>query len=335
MKPVLALAFLVALAAAGAAVSEPAPPPPPGPTGVIRVWGAPAMAPLLEAWSRGFRRAHPEVRVVSHLTGSDVGLGALYTGQADVALVGREAREMEVKAFQWVYGYPPTSLAVARGSADRPGNSPALAILVSRQNPIAKISLADLRRLFVSTDDLAARHTWGELGLTGAWARRPIHLYMPDAESGSGRFFRHAVLDDSTHLDWPALREFGPSPSRAGRPDRMWRGIADALARDPGGLAVGLAPRPGSPLKALPLAARADGPYRSPDRASVGSGDYALARKTYAYVNRPKGSVPLRSDVAAFLDYALSPAGQQALGGPTGYLPLPAAERAKSQEALR
>lgn len=335
MKPALALAVLVALAAVRAAVCEPLPPPPPGQTGVVRVWGAPAMAPVLEAWSRGFRRKHPDVRVVSHLTGSDVALGALYSGQADVALVGREARDMEVKAFQWVYGYPPTSLAVARGSADRPGRSPALAILVSRQNPIAKISLADLKRLFLTADDLAAPHTWGELGLTGAWARWPIHLYMPDAESGSGRFFRHAALDDSTHLDWPALSEFEQSPRPARPPSQMWREIADALARDAGGLAVGIAPRPGGPLKALPLAAQADGPYRSPDRDSVGSGEYALARKAYAYINRSAGPAPVRSDVAAFLDYALSPAGQQALGGPTGYLPLPAAERARSQEALR
>ncbi|MDE2486074.1 MAG: hypothetical protein KGO51_01635, partial [Alphaproteobacteria bacterium] len=167
---------LLALALVTPPMARAAPPPPPsaGPAGVVRVWGNPGMAAALSRWTKDFHRIHPKIRIEAHLTGSDVAFAALYCGRADIALVGREAQEeTEAKAFQWVYGYPPTRVPVARGSFDQAGRSPALAVLVSRGNPLGRISLDQLRKLFVASSDANARHTWGELGATGAWARRP------------------------------------------------------------------------------------------------------------------------------------------------------------------
>src|SRR5207244_5111836 len=94
--------------------------------GVIRIWGNPEMKPLLERWERGFHRSHPQVRIESHLTGSDLGMAGLYTAQADIALLGREATGNEVKAFEWIYRYRPTAGEVATGRLDQHGRTPAL-----------------------------------------------------------------------------------------------------------------------------------------------------------------------------------------------------------------
>lgn len=313
---VAALALAMPLAARAASL----PPPPAGPPGVIRVWGNPGFAPALARWTHAFRRTHPNTRIEAHLTGSDVAFAALYSGRADIALVGREAQdETEAKAFQWVYGYPPTAVPVARGSLSDPGRSPALAVLVSRGNPIGQITFDELRKLFVANSDAAARHTWGELGATGAWASRPIHLYAPGAESGSGRFFRHAVLGDADNLAWPALHEFDTPVGRSPHDGRMWKRIAAAAAHDPDGLAISLAPTAGAPVKAL--AVSKEGPASALTQANVAEGRYPLARTAYAYVNRsPDG--PGRADVAEFLSYVTGPAGQARLGSATGYLPL-------------
>src|SRR5690606_27349021 len=107
----------------------------------------------------------------------------LYTGQADIVLMGREATESEVKAFEWVNRYRPTAVPILRGSLDRAGQAPALVVFVHRDNPIAAISLEELDGIFgtarengwrdgqpVATAARGAerdiRH-WGQLGLEG------------------------------------------------------------------------------------------------------------------------------------------------------------------------
>ncbi|HEV7139097.1 MAG TPA: substrate-binding domain-containing protein [Steroidobacteraceae bacterium] len=81
--------------------------------GMIRVWGNPAFQALARRWAKRFRASHPKVRVAWHLTGSDVGMAGLYTGEADVALLGRPATDSELQAFEWVFRRPPTCIEMA------------------------------------------------------------------------------------------------------------------------------------------------------------------------------------------------------------------------------
>lgn len=307
------------------------PPPVPHQTGVVRIWGAAQMAPLAQRWAAGLRAQRPDLRVETYLTGSDVALAGLYTGKVDIALVGRDATEVEVKAFEWIYRYRPTGVVILHGGIDRPGRSPALAILTHRSNPLSQISLDQLRAVFGA--DGAPVRTWGQLGLKGAWAARPIHLYAPDMESGSGRFFRHVVLADSSKLNWDALREFAEPVGGPGHVDQAARRIAAAVARDPQGLGIGLSPAASQPIKALAVARAADGPYFRATPTTVVSRAYPLSRDVNAYFNRAPGSAA-DPGVKAFLDYVLSPAGQAELAKARGYLPLSADDQSRSRAAL-
>lgn len=323
-----ALAGLFApLAAAAASL----PPPPAHQTGVVRIWGTAQMAPLAQRWATGLRAQRPDLRVETHLTGSDVALAGLYTGKVDIALVGRDATEVEVKAFEWIYSYRPTGVVILHGGVDQPGRSPALAVLTHRSNPLSQISLDQLRAVFGA--DGAQMRTWGQLGLKGAWATRPIHLYAPDMESGSGRFFRHVVLADTNKLNWNALREFAEPVGGPGHVDQAARRIAAAVARDPLGLGIGLSPKASQPIKALAVARAADGPYFRATPGTVVSRAYPLARDVNAYFNRAPGAAA-DPGVKAFLDYVLSPAGQAELAKVGGYLPLSADDQSHSRNAL-
>ena len=311
---------LLKLESGEGAAAKPAPPVAQPDT--IRIWGNPEMLPVAERWAAGFRKRHPEARVELRMTGSDVGMAGLYTSVADVALLGRDATASEVKAFEWVFRYKPARAQIMTGSLDRPGRSPALVAFVHRDNPLAKVSLAQLDALFSAERlrgaDRAIR-TWGDLGLGGEWVGKPINLYTFDTETGTGRFFRNAVLKDSRKLHWERLAEFKDSPSRRDATHDAYRKILEALARDPHGLAIASGPAAGE-VKALALAG--DGAEDiAATRANLVARRYPLTRAAYAYYNRRPGS-PLDPKVERFLRYVMSEEGQQDVGDAEAYLPL-------------
>jgi phosphate transport system substrate-binding protein len=309
-------AFIAFLALAA---GDPIPPPPAAsPPGLVRVSCAAAAAPVVRRWAAAFHRRRPEIRVEVDPAGSDVAMAALYTGRTDVALIGREATDMEAKAFEWIFHYPPARVEVATGSVGSPGLSPALAILVHRSNRLDRIDLDRLRAAFGAEGKTAA--TWGDLGAGAGAGARPLHLYGPDAESGTGRFFRQKVLGGSSKMAWDRLTEFSEPAVKGAHLDRAGRRVAAAVARDPDAIGIGEIGDLPPGVKVLALASPGAAASR-PDAAAVGERRYPLARPVYAYLNRPSGKAP-GPETAAFLRFILSPEGQS-IASP--YLPLPAA----------
>lgn len=325
MRPVRSLAAVLALlaASAGAAAAQIPPPPAATPVGLVRVAGPVSIRPLAEAWAAEFTRRHPGIRVELDLQGSDVAMAQLYTGQVDVALLGREAAEMEAKAFEWIYRYPPTRTPVASGSLDRPGRSPALAVIVHRDNPLVGVSLPQLAALFGDDPRWPRARTWGDLGLGGPWRSQPVRLYGPEAESGTGRFFRASVLSSSNKLAWDALTEFGDPPRPDHAPDTAGAAVVEAVAEDVWGIGLGL-PTDDERVRVLGVAKEAGHAAVDPTRASVASGDYPLGRTVYAYFNQPPEQ-ETDAETKAFLDFVTSAAGQARIKGADGYLPRTAA----------
>lgn len=325
--------FLFAAAVGFAALPPPEEPADAG--GVIRVWGTAELQPLLERWQKIFLTTHPAARFESHLVGSDAGVPGLYTRRADIALLGREATAAEIKAFEWIFHYKPAAIEVATGSLGTPGRSPALVVAVHRDNPLAQITLQQLDAAFGSEHLRGAYaniRTWGQLGLTGEWRDRPIHLYAPDTEEGTGRFFRSVVLNDSRMLDWEHLREFADTKGTPATHD-AGKKILTALAADPLGLAVTGAGLDDQRVKPLALAAGTGGPFVLPARENLIARTYPLARMIYAYVNRAPGA-PLDPKLREFLAYVLSVEGQDEIGRTGAYLPLSQAVAASARSAL-
>ncbi|HOG29039.1 MAG TPA: substrate-binding domain-containing protein [Vicinamibacterales bacterium] len=319
MKGLALALFLLAVAhAAAAQIPPPSHEPPPG---VVRVWGHAQARNLVRRWAASFETAHPGVRIDARLTGSDIGFAGLYTGQADIALVGREATDSETKAFEWVFRYKPASVQVMTGSLDRAGRSPAIVVFVHRHNPLERLSLAQLAAIFGHGEGpLGAIRTWGQLGLTGTWADAPIRLYAPMAESGTGRAFRARVLGGSTKMNWDHLREFADEVSQPDGIDTSGARIAAALASDRYGLALSNLGSARPELKPIALASAGDGEYCHATRVNVIDRRYPLARSIYAYVNQRPG-VALAPSVRLFLKHILSDHGQ-AVVSDYGYLRL-------------
>ncbi len=320
-----------------AAMAAEARPPPaePGTPGALRIWGPPAMTAVVERWASGFHRLHPEVTVVPRLMGSDTAIAGLYAGRADIALLGRRDDETDDNGFSRPKGYRVTRLEVMNGSLQTEGQSPALAVLVSGANPVSRLTIEQLRRIAgcPCKRDTAAAPTWGDFGAGGAWARRPIHLYLMDIDSGTGAYFLRAVMGGSAALDWSRVREFHDARGADGSLQRAAALAAAALLQDPDGIAISSVQYARTGLKLVAIAARNSGPFITPTRDAIIAGRYPLARRAYAFVDRPPGK-PIDPRVGEFLHYVLSPAGQADIGRSGGYLPLDPDTRANGLALL-
>jgi phosphate transport system substrate-binding protein len=304
-------------------------------SGELRIWGPRAMTNVVTAWAAGFKRFHPTVRVTTRLTGSDTATPGLYAGQADIALLGRDINITDVNGFGRVKQYAPQRVELMGGSLATPGQSSALAVFVHRRNPLATLAVTQLAALLACepADGVEPTRRWGQLGLTGPWAERPIRIYSFDVETGTGLFLLGTVLAGNRRLHWEAITEYRDRRRRDGSlMTSAAQQILRALSRDPDGLAIAHAGFRMPDVKMLAVASTTAGPFVELTAEHLISGAYPLGRRTYAFVDRPpNGELPPR--VREFLRYALSREGQQAVARLAGYLPL-SVEHARAQLAL-
>ena len=301
--------------------------------GPIRAWGhghkgQDYILTLLKAWQDGFRKAHPDVRFEDELDGDASAIGGLYTNTADLAILDREASFIEVDAYQQGTGYDPFRIPVARGSVALPHHAPALVVYVNRANPLDHLSLQQLDGIFDADHRLSERRykTWGDLGLTGDWAAKPIQLYTYNIQSAEVQFFERAALKGSQKFSC-CLTLFQAKGAMTAEQQ-----IAAALAKDKYGLA--LSSSPGPELKAIALSGSKEASPVLATADAIRAGSYPLARTVYIYVNR-KPKAPVQANVAEFLEYVVSPEGQAIVARTGGYLPLSPELAAKAKELLQ
>lgn len=313
-------------------------------TGVLRGCGNPQMGALLKRWQAGFQRLHPGVQFADDLKSSASGLYGLDMRTADFALMGRAVFLYErygIYERSWVY---PAEIEVATGSDTALHKSPAYAILVHKDNPLARLSVRELDGIFgaergggwnaLTWDASVARtskgdlRTWGQLGLKGEWAARPIHVYgQAGLGAGAITYFQSRVFGGAETWN-EDLREYA---------DRA-KMIAD-LSRDPLGIAYAPISYATPEVKALPLGETAAGPFVSLTRAAVQDRSYPLHRPVYLYYTRDNANTELMRTlgdprVKEFIRYVLSRQGQQDVAQEGSYLPLPAAVARAQLEKL-
>lgn len=343
-----ALALAAASCGTGAVASEPLPRYVPAQpvSGLIRNYGF-GLGGVLKLWEEGFRQYHPGVTFHDTLPTSDAAFPALVTGVADLAPDGGEPAITETLSFYEVYGYHAMSITVASGTYDVDGKSPGIVIYVHPDNPLKHVTMKQLDGIFGAERNGGLRgfkwtvsdsrgadqniRTWGQLGLTGEWADKPIQTYG-HAPSGTSRFFQLKVLSNSDKWN-PNMREYVETGSKMISDDDhaqlggLQHMLGDELAHNKYGIAWTIVPQankvPG--LRPLALAAQEGGPYIVASKESFQNRSYPLVRSLYIYLNRKPGSA-IDPKLKEFLRYVLSEQGQAMVVSNGNYLPLPEAE---------
>jgi len=280
-------------------------------SGVIRIWGSPQMGNLLKLYEVGFRAVQPRVLFENDLKSTITAVAGVYTGRAEIGLLGREIWPVEKQAFESVKGHPPRVVDVATGSYDVPKATFALMVFVPRTNPMTSISMVQLARVFGGDPSNAIR-TWGELGLKGEWAQRPIDLYGFSRENDKAQIFNKLVFEKGGTWDC-RLREFGNAPDGTDAGDLIVR----AIERDPDAIGISNVHYARSGVRALAISTKEHAEPVAPLKANVTNRSYPLSRAVYMVANRDTNEV-----TAEFLRFVLSRQGQEAVAREGSYLPL-------------
>jgi phosphate transport system substrate-binding protein len=274
-----------------------------GVSGNLTSIGSDTLNNLMTLWAEGFRSFYPNVSIQIQGAGSGTAPPALVQGTAQFGPMSRPMRGTEIQAFQARFGYPPTPI---RGAID------ALGVFVHKDNPIECLSLQQVDAIFSSTRRGGADrpiNTWGEVGLTGPWASRPIALYGRNSASGTYGYFKDVALFGGDFR--PEVREQPGSST-------VIQGVASDIAGI-GYSGVGYAT---ADVRAVPIRGQ-DGNCYGPTVDASASGDYAIARFLYIYVNRNPNQ-PLEPLRAEFIRFVYSQQGQQAVQR-AGFFPVNAA----------
>lgn len=273
-----------------------------GVAGNLKSIGSDTMNNLMALWAEGFNRFYPNVKIEIEGKGSGTAPPALVAGTAHFGPMSRPMKDAEIDAFERKHGYKPTEV---RTCFD------ALAVYVHKDNPIQSLTLQQVDAIFSKTRrggyprDI---RTWGDLGLTGEWADKPISLYGRNSASGTYGYFKEIALFKGDYKD--EVKEQPGSSS-----------VVQGIASDRYGIGYSGIGYKTADVRAVPLAHREGEEAYDADVDNVYSGDYPLARYLLIYVNKEPGK-PLDPLRAEFLRYALSKQGQEAVIK-DGYLPIP------------
>ncbi|MBI1732575.1 MAG: phosphate ABC transporter substrate-binding protein PstS family protein [Gammaproteobacteria bacterium] len=284
-----------------------------GVSGNVNSAGSDTLANLMTLWAEDFKKLYPNVNVQIQAAGSSTAPPALTEGTANFGPMSREMKSEEIASFENKHGYKPTAVGVAID---------ALAVYVHKDNPVAGLSIQQVDAIFSATRKCGYREdvkTWGQLGLTGDWAAKPIQLYGRNSVSGTYGYFKEFGLCKGDFKN-----NVNEQPGSAS----VVQGVTKSLS----GIGYSGIGYKTSGIRALPLAAEG-GKFVDATPENAVAGDYPLSRLLYVYVNKAPNK-PLPPLELEFMKMILSKIGQEVVLR-DGYIPLPATLAAEQIQQLR
>jgi phosphate transport system substrate-binding protein len=271
-------------------------------SGTLDSVGSDTMNNLMTYWAEGFKRHFPDVKLQVEGKGSSTAPKALIGATAHFGPMSRAMKQEEIDEFEKKFGYKPTEIKTALD---------ALAVFVHKDNPLESLSMEQVDAIFSITRNYghADITTWGQLGLEGDWAKKPLSLFGRNSASGTYGFFKENALSKGDFKNEVKEQPGSSSVVQGVAEDRFAIGYSGIGYRTPN-------------VRALPLAAKAGKKAYAADLENVVNGDYPLGRFLFVYVNKAPGK-PLDPMVREYLRFVLSLEGQEIVEK-DGYLPLPA-----------
>jgi len=284
-----------------------------GISGQLKSIGSDTLNNEMTLWAEGFKGQYPNVKIEIEGKGSSTAPPALVEGTSQFGPMSRPMKAKEIEAFEKKYGYKPSAFRVAVDS---------LAVYVHKDNPLECLTMQQVDAIFSKTRKGGASKditTWGDLGLTGDWAAKPISLYGRNSASGTYGYFKEVALFEGDYKD-----EVKEQPGSS----TVVQGVAsDKFAIGYSGIGYKTAD-----VRAVPLAAKAGEKCYEANAENAYSGNYPIARFLYIYVNKNPNQ-PLDPLRAEFIKYTLSKQGQtETIKG--GYFPITNALRLEDLKSL-
>jgi phosphate transport system substrate-binding protein len=246
----------------------------------MQIKGSDTIVNLVQALTEKFAKRNPSFNVSITGGGSGTGFASLINGTCDIVMSSREMDDRE-RILAKSKNIIPVEFKIALDG---------LAVLVNKNNPVDKLTLEQLRSIF-----MAEIVNWKEFG----WEDKRIVILSRESNSGTHVFFKGRVLrtNDRNAKDEFAVKSLMMPSSQA---------IYDEISQNSnaiGYVGMGFA---NDKVKTVSVAVNKFSDYFYPTPRSVTNGSYPISRILYLYTNgRPQGIVK------TFIDYVASDDGQK------------------------
>ena len=274
-----------------------------GVSGSLSSVGSDSLNNLMTLWAESFNKHYPNAKIQIEGKGSSTAPAALIAGTAQLGPMSRAMKGTEIDQFEKKYGYKPT---VIRTSVD------ALAVFVNKDNPIKCLSVSQVDAIFSKSRRQGGKEeikTWGQLGLTGEWASKPLSLYGRNSASGTYGFFKEHILKNGDYQD-----QVKEQPGSAA--------VVQGITVDRGAVGYSGIGYATAGVRAVPLSEKDGGKCVDAEADNAYNGSYPLARFLYVYINKAPGKA-LDPMTREFVKLVVSKDGQEAVMK-DGYYPIPA-----------
>ena len=282
---------------------------------------------LVLKWFEKFKTYHPDVKLsISPPYAGSLGAIELVKENLDFVFVSRELKPTDLTDFKAKFGYDPTSIPIMGGSYRHYGALDAMVFFVHKDNPIEKLSYEQIDAIYSSTLHRATKPAlrWGDLGLKGEWADKPLKVWGIQPWNGFEEFIRQRVLSkDGRRGEWRADLNT----------EKVVFPMAQNVAVDRYAIGYSGVAYLDASVKVLPISVSPGGPFVAPTYENVALATYPLSRLVYFNVNKAPGK-RLPPALDEFLRFVLSKEGQQVVLDHARYLPLRAFQVNESLSAL-
>ena len=310
------------------------------PVGTLRLCGNNYIAdsPLAGWWKAEFKKYQPGITLHHELQTAAIAVPCVTLGLADIGIT-HEPSFYDYLSFLRLKGHEPTGISIFTGSYDTVGWQNNMVIIVNKANPLTHIGMDQLDGVFGSEraggwigtkwhKELARGpekniRAWGQLGLTGEWASRPIDTFGYSLRYASAMEFSDKVLHSSDKWNGNLLA-FGNYPGPDGNTYLEADQIVDHVRADPEAIGyVRYHPKFPSDVKILALGRTAAGPFVPYTIDTLQRHEYPLWGDQSIWFDKKPGQ-PVDPKIREFVRFVLSKQGQQLVEKDGKYLPLDA-----------
>lgn len=274
-----------------------------GISGNLSSVGSDTLANLMTLWAEEFKKQYPSVNIQIQAAGSSTAPPALTEGTSNFGPMSRKMKDKEKQSFEEKFNYAPTEIRVAIDQ---------VAVYVNKDNPIEGLTIPQVDAIFSETRKCGGKSdisTWGDVGLTGEWASRPIQLYGRNSVSGTYGYFKKHALCKGDYK-----QTVNEQPGSAS--------VVQSISSSLNGVGYSGIGYKTSGVKTVALAKKEGMPFIPATEEMAINGKFPLSRFLYVYVNK-KPNEPLPPLEKEFIKLVLSKLGQEVVVK-DGYVPLPA-----------
>lgn len=268
-------------------------------TSTVQVQGSDTMVNLAQAWAEAYAKVDPNTSVEVGGGGSGVGIAALINGTIDIATASRNMKPDEKTKAKNNSGKDTQEITVGYDC---------LAVYVHKNNPMSEITIEQLEKIFVEGGNITK---WSDLGVNipGCDSSEIIRVSR-QSNSGTYEFFREHVLNKKDFK--LGSRDMNGSKE-----------VVELVSKTPCAIGYSGMGYSTDQVKMLKVATKQGAPSVAPTVETAQNKTYPIARPLFLYtLGQPEGGAK------KFISWTLSEDGQKIVQE-TGYVPVPAAERAK------